>query len=320
MTILITGSGGFIGYNLASHLKGKIVGILRDRRYYEAFKLSNTKINYVFGDLSDPNLLERVLSEYNIETIYHLGAQAIVKKATKTPVSTFQSNIIGTYNIFEAVRKTENNVKAILFSSTDKVYGESNILPYKETHRLNGKGIYDVSKICADMLAQAYFNNYGLPIIITRACNIFGEYDFGDRIIPNTIKNILQSKPPIIYKNSIDKREYIYVGDICDAYQELTKQISTSKGNIYNVGSGCVKNQEEIVFDLLNAINPKIVPKYVARKEKFIEISDQILDCDKLRYQLNWEPKTPFLKGLEKTIKWWRKLYEENTDIFALSA
>lgn len=309
MTILITGISGFTGCNLAKRLNDKeVIGIIRDKRYSNDIKLKGLKSNFIFCSLDDIEKLKRIIVDYNVDIIYHTAAQAIVSKSQKIPISTFESNIIGTYNLLEAVRTTENNIKAFLHVSTDKVYGNSNILPYCEDHALNGYGVYETSKICAEKIAFSYYKNYSIPVVISRSCNIFGEYDFANRIIPNTIKTILLGQRPVIYKNFNPKREYIYINDTCEAYKYLIENINITKGNVYNIGSGYKKNQEELVKDIIRLMNTNLEPIYIEKKSEFIEIDDQYLNSQKIN-NMGWNAKTSIDDGLKNTIKWWKEIY-----------
>jgi len=297
--ILITGSNGFVGSHIVRHLQKNSIyihGIVRDLKFKPFYKFS-------VGDIYDYRFCERVINTNDIDIAIHLAAHAIVKQAARSPVGAFKTNIQGTWNILEAGRIL-GNLDCILVASTDKVYG--NQMNAKEDGPLLGLGSYEVSKRCADLIAQSYAYNYDLPIVITRACNIYG-YDENSRIIPNTIRSILRNERPIIFKDDKSVREYIYIEDVIDAYLSLIKNIEKTKGNVYNVGSGDVYDQEEVVKKIIELMDRNIKPLYVDRKFKFKEIENQSLDSSKILKEIGWKSKYSLEDGLKKTIKEFEK-------------
>ena len=210
--VFITGFNGFIGSWLTFALLKKgaeVTGLLRDQIPNTNIKILqlDKKMNIVNGDVTDYDILRRSFSEYDIDTVFHLAAQPIVNVALKDPVSTFKVNIEGTWNILEISKS--NNIKRLIIASSDKAYGSHDQLPYDETFSLKGQFPYDVSKSCADLIAQTYFNSYDLPVCITRSANIYGGGDLNfNRIIPETIKSILSGKDPVIRSNGEFIREF----------------------------------------------------------------------------------------------------------------
>jgi len=302
--VLITGITGFVGANLAKKLQDKynVVGIVRDQLPICPLTLLEVEnVTLVRGDINDFRLVQRVITDYDIDTIFHLAAQSIVRRAAKSVIPTFETNVIGTLNILEACR--DSAVDVILFASTDKVYGER--LNAKETDPLNPKEIYGASKAAADIIARVYAKNFDMNIIVTRACNIYGPGDINPRIIPNTIRACLKGHNPIIYKGMTSKREYIYIDDVVRAYMFLAENIK-GKGEVFNVGSGEVKDQEEVVFEILNHF-PHLDANYVDITVEHMEIGEQSLNFDKIR-KLGWKPKVDFEDGIEKTVEWFKEI------------
>ena len=216
--VFITGAAGLLGSSMVEKLlqaEVHIVVLIRDLMPDSLLFLNklDKHITICSGDLTDLKLIERILNEYDIETVFHLGAQPIVGYANRSPLSTFRSNIEGTWNLLEACRVSPW-VKRIIVASSDKAYGAQAVLPYTEETPLEGRYPYDVSKSCADLLAQSYFYTYKLPVCVTRCGNFFGPGDLHfNRVIPGTIKSVLQGKPPVIRSNGLFVRDYIYVKD-----------------------------------------------------------------------------------------------------------
>lgn len=239
--VFVTGCTGFLGSWLVKSLVDKgarVVGLVRDivpdSNLYKNGYFS--KINIVNGELEDQNLLERTLGEYEIDTIFHLGAQTIVGIANRNPISTFESNIRGTYNLLEAARHSPL-IKRIVIASSDKAYGDQKELPYNEEMPLIGKHPYDVSKSCVDLIAQAYFKTFNLPVCITRCGNFFGGGDLNfNRIIPDAIRSVLQNKEPVIRSDGTLIRDYFYIEDGVNAYLSLAEKMDQLKiyGEAFN--------------------------------------------------------------------------------------
>ena len=314
--VFITGCSGLIGSWLTKSLieKGaEVTGLVRDFVPNSNFnKLGlDKKINIVNGDIQDINTVRRAMGEYHTDTVFHLAAQPLVQLAFKDPVSTFKANIEGTWNILDSCRKLDIN--RVILASSDKAYGTHEKLPYDETFALNGRFPYDATKTCADVLAQTYFNTYGLPIGITRCGNIFGGGDLNfDRIIPETIKNLIHDKNPVIRSDGQFIREFFYVKDVADAYTTLAENLHKDgvKGEAFNFGS-----EEPIkIIDLVNKIievsgktnlQPEILNKAKA------EIVAQYLTSEKAKRVLNWEPKYNLDKGLKETYEWYNQFFNK---------
>ncbi|HXN88141.1 MAG TPA: NAD-dependent epimerase/dehydratase family protein, partial [Methylocella sp.] len=217
--VFVTGSGGFLGAWMLKELRARgafVVGLMRDQPGGASPPLHpNAQPDFVVqGRLEDYECMLRALNEYEIETVLHLAAQPIVGTAYRNPRSTFEANIRGTWNLLDACREI-STVKRIIVASSDKAYGNAERLPYDESMPLLGRHPYDVSKSCADLIAQSYHLTYGLPVSITRAANFYGGGDLNfNRIIPGTIRSVLNGSSPILRSDGTMVRDYIYVRDV----------------------------------------------------------------------------------------------------------
>ena len=308
MQVFITGISGFVGAHLAKALVergAEVTGLQHDIKktsYLDLLDIKD-KVNIVTGDITDVNLLYRVLVDYEIDHVFHLAAQPIVRKAIQYPMYTYKTNIFGTVSLLEACRLISKTLKAIIVISTDKVYGDKQ--EAKEEHSLNGLGIYDSSKVCMDIISRAYHRQYNLPIVVARACNIYGYDLLNERIVPSTLKALLKKEPPLIFEGEDTYREYIYVGDVCDAYTSLAEKIEQTKGQAYNIGTGEVISQEDMVLKIVQTWNAiygtNVKPKYVKRDNTVKEITKQSLNSAKIK-KIGWNPKVSLDEGLRKVI------------------
>ena len=257
--VFVTGATGLLGSNLIDRLikeKAKVTALFRDYNYQsELIKTGNVKkINIVYGQLEDYELILRSLNEYEIDSVFHLGAQTIVPTANRNPLSTFNSNIKGTWNVLEACRVL-GSVKRIIVASTDKAYGTQEVLPYTEEMELNGIFPYDVSKVCTDLISQSYFKSFNLPVAITRCGNIYGPGDLNfSRIIPETLKCIIQNKTLKIRSNGKFIRDYIFIEDVVDGNLKIAENIEKTKA---------VLTKDQLFFLLANKNKMK---KHAMRK------------------------------------------------------
>lgn len=302
MKILVTGANGFLGSRLAMECG------THDNYVYGTFREENHKtpkqppfVKMLQCDINNLEGLKRIISDYEIEVVYHLAAQSIVRIANTNPLYCFQNNVIGTANVLEAVRQINPKIKVVCASS-DKAYGEHETLPYQEDFALKSGDPYSTSKACGDLVAQSYAKTYGLNVNIIRSANIYGPGDMNlSRIIPNTILRIKKGLKPQIYSGVMQfEREFIYVDDVCGAYQLIAeKGIS---GEAYNVGTG----EHCRVGELINSIcfNMKWTGGIEIIEKSFPEITTQYLSSEKIR-SLGWRPKTDINEGLQKTIAWY---------------
>ena len=309
--VFVTGATGVLGSWLTQYLVGQkanVTILLRDTVPMSQLYISGTinKVNVARGSLERFEDAERSLNEYEIDTCFHLGAQTIVTTANRSPISTFESNIKGTWNLLEAARKSEL-IERFVFASSDKSYGEHEELPYTEETPLRGSNPYDVSKSCSDLIAQTYYNTYKMPIAIARLGNIYGGGDLNfNRIVPGTIKSLLSGQSPVIRSDGTYRRDYLYVKDAVEAYVLLCEKLEQKNvvGNAFNFST----NDNLTVLDIVNRITTlmkktKIRPKILGTTKG--EIKNQSLSWKKAGQILNWKPKYRLEQGLKETIEWY---------------
>lgn len=312
--VLVTGATGFIGYWLTRSLidaGAKVTILVRDVHPKMFLKSMNEEYRQlkgiVFGDLINRETVERTINEYEIGTCFHLAAQAIVNVALASPISTFESNIKGTWNLLEACRVSKT-VNEVVVASTDKVYGEPLSVPIVEDHPLLATYPYDVSKACLDMLSFSYYKTYGLPVAVTRCSNIYGGGDMNfSRIIPDTIRSVLSSQNPKIRSDGKAVRDYMYVSDAVNAYLTLAENLDRAgvKGEAFNFGTGKPSSVLDLVKKIIDASGKTdLKPVILGKEPQHIEV--EYLSSEKAKSRLNWSAKTPLEKGLAETIGWYR--------------
>lgn len=314
---LVTGASGFLGGYLVEELIGKganVIAIVRDqvpksRLFFEGI---DQNITITKGDIEDYFFVRRVLNEYEISAVFHLAAQTIVPIANRFPISTFDSNVKGTWNVLEACRDAEL-VKEVIVASSDKAYGAKDKLPYYETDPLNAKHPYDLSKTFTDLLAQSYFETYGLATGITRCGNLFGGGDLNfNRIVPQTIRSILFDQNPEIRSDGTFTRDYFYVEDAANSYISLAENLLAKnlQGEAFNFGTG----NPVSVLDLVNkmiTISKKANLKPEIKNTAKGEIKDQYLSCEKAGKILNWKPSHSLDEGLTKSYQWYKRWFQK---------
>jgi CDP-glucose 4,6-dehydratase len=312
---LVTGGSGLLGGWLIKQLlkqDADIVCLVRDWIPESELVRSNLmeQVKIVRGDICDQALLERVLGEYEVETVFHLAAQTIVGIANRNPVSTFNTNIGGTWSLLEACRRS-SKVKSIVVASSDKAYGDQEILPYDENTPLQGRHPYDVSKSCADLLARSYFCTYGTPVAVTRCGNFYGGGDLNwNRIVPGTIRSILRDKAPVIRSDGQFVRDYFYIEDGAAAYILLAEKLAGDpelRGEAFNFSNETPVSVIELVERIIKAMGSNLKP--VILNEASNEIRRQYLCSSKARERLNWTPLVTLDEGLSRTIDWYKGLF-----------
>lgn len=324
--VFVTGGSGLVGGYLIEeliHQKADVIVLLRDQ--VQGSKLFDHNIlrhiTIIKGDLDDPKKLERILAEYEIESVIHLAAQTLVPIANKNPLSTFESNIRGTWNLLEACRQI-SSIKSIVVASSDKAYGQSETLPYTEELPLKAVYPYDVSKACTDMIALSYAKTFNMPIAITRCGNFFGGGDLNwNRLIPGTIRSILKNQQPVIRSDGTLIRDYIYVEDAVSAYMTLTKALTLNpllKGEAFNFSNESQKTALEIVNLILNEMNSDLSPVIGGKND--LEIPSQYLDATKAKTMLSWSPQYGLEEGLQKTISWYVDFFNQKNNLFIQSS
>lgn len=264
------------------------------------------RVRMVRGDICDQGFCERVLGEYEIDSVFHLAAQTIVPVANRNPVGTFEANIAGTWKLLEACRRSPM-VRQIVVASSDKAYGSADVLPYGEATPLQGRHPYDVSKSCADLISQAYAVTYGLPVAITRCGNAYGGGDLNwNRLIPGTIRSVLRHQRPVIRSDGQFVRDWLYVEDIASAYMLLAERMSENPklvGRAFNFSDETPKSVLDITKRILKVMGSPLTPD--VRNQASNEIRDQYLDAARARQELGWKPQYSLDEGLRRTIAWY---------------
>ncbi|MCY7433867.1 GDP-mannose 4,6-dehydratase [Bacillus pumilus] len=314
--VFVTGCTGLLGSYLVKELidqGANVTGLVRDQvprsNLYQGSQFE--KMNVVQGALEDMQTIERALGEYEIDTVFHLAAQAIVGVANRHPVSTFEANILGTWNVLEACRR-QPLIKRVIVASSDKAYGDQEQLPYDEDMPLNGKHPYDVSKSCADLISHTYYNTYGLPVCITRCGNLYGGGDLNfNRIIPQTIQFVLEGEAPEIRSDGTFIRDYFYIEDAVKAYLLLAEKMEEKglAGEAFNFSNEIQLTVLELVDKILKAMGSELKPRILNQGTH--EIKHQYLSAEKARKLLDWKPDYSIDEGLEKTIEWYREFFQK---------
>jgi CDP-glucose 4,6-dehydratase len=311
--VLVTGGSGLLGGWLVQRLielKANIVCIVRDwppdSFFIRAGDLS--RVSVVHGDITDLQLVERALGEYEVETVFHLAAQTIVGIANRNPLSTFESNIRGTWTMLEACRRSPK-VKQIISASSDKAYGDQDTLPYRESSPLQGRHPYDVSKSCADLICTTYATTYGTPVTITRCGNFYGGGDMNwSRIVPGTIRSVVRGEKPIIRSDGKFIRDYFFVKDGVEAYLLLAEKMESNPkiaGEAFNFSNEIQVTVIDLVEKILTKMDSPLKPD--VRGEAGHEIKHQYLSAEKARTSLGWKPLFSIDEGLDITIQWYRE-------------
>jgi len=314
--VLVTGGTGLVGSWLVHRLcglKAEIICLVRDWVPQSELVRSGDIDNVVTvrGDVTDQVTLERILGEYEIDTVIHLAAQTIVTIANRNPVSTFETNIKGTWALLEACRRSPK-VKQIVMASSDKAYGDQPILPYNEDTPLNGKHPYDVSKSCSDLISQAYAETYNLPIAVTRCGNFYGGGDLNwNRIVPGTIRSVLRGQRPVVRSDGKYVRDYFYVEDGAAAYTLLAEQLhndSGLRGQAFNFSNEIRVTVIELVDKILELMGSNLKPEIL--NETTNEIREQYLSAEKAKQRLDWRPLFSLEEGLRRTIDWYKSFLQ----------
>ena len=314
MNVFVTGATGLIGSWLAKSLLEKganVVAMMRDYVPDSEIVLSGKmeKVNLVYGQLEDRETLVRAFNEYEIQFCFHLGAQTIVQTANRAPFSTFESNVRGTWNVLEAARQSKL-LQGIIVASSDKVYSDSAELPYTEDIPLKGSNLYDVSKVCTDMIAASYQSTYGMPLAISRCGNIYGGGDLNfNRIVPGTIRSILNNEQPIIRSDGMPIRDYLYVKDAVSAFLSLGEKIGTVSGEAFNFGTGRHLSALEMVKKITEVMGSSLEPKILNEAKN--EIHKQYLSSEKAGKLLGWKASYEVSEAIPETVEWYRNFMKK---------
>ena len=313
-SVLITGAGGFVGSALAEDLVGAgaaVTAILRDRPAVPSPRLLAVidQVNVVYGSITDYPTVERAINEYEVDTCFHLAAQAIVGAANRSPLSTFESNIRGTWTVLEACRRS-SPVDRVVVASSDKAYGSQPRLPYTEDMPLLGSTPYDASKACTDVIARCYHATYGMSVAVSRCANIYGGGDANfSRLIPGTFRSVLNRERPIIRSDGTLVRDYIFVSDAVHAYRILGERVKDKgvAGQAFNFGANDPKTVLEVVQSILAICECSDLQPDVQGVGKHLdEIAAQYLDSSRAGVELGWRPSVGLDEGLKQTADWYR--------------
>ena len=313
--VFVTGATGFLGGWVVTELNRRganVVGLVRDipqaakQGLFPDARLAFT----VLGQLEDYDLLLRAVNEHEVDTVFHLGAQPIVGVANRNPRSTFEANIRGTWNLLEACREVPT-VRRVVVASSDKAYGEQPELPYDESMPLRGRHPYDVSKSCADLIAQAYHATYGTPVCITRCGNFFGGGDLNfSRIVPGTIRSIFQGERPVIRSDGSMIRDYVYVRDVALFYLHLAEAMEDTAihGHAFNYSTESQLTVLEITRLILRLMDRSDLAPLILNEARG-EIPHQYLSAAKARRMLDWSPRFSIEDALRQTIAWYASYF-----------
>jgi CDP-glucose 4,6-dehydratase len=310
--VLVTGATGLLGANLTAALVdagASVVVLVRDAvprtRFHQLGLERRTTV--VRGGLEDAELVERAVNEYEIDSVFHLGAQTIVGTANRSPRSTFESNVRGTWNVLEAVRGAKL-LRRVVVASSDKAYGTHDVLPYDETAPLRGEHPYDASKAAADLITRSYAVTYGVPVAITRCGNLYGEGDLNwNRIVPGTVRSALRGEAPVVRSDGTPVRDYFYVQDAVLAYATLAEAMEGGRyaGEAFNFSNELQVSVRDMVTAVLRAAGREDLG-VVTLNQATHEIAHQYLSARKARETLGWRASFSLEQGLERTVAWYR--------------
>jgi CDP-glucose 4,6-dehydratase len=310
--VFVTGAHGLLGSWLVKALleRGARTTVLRrDAVAASALALEGTeaRVNVVVGDVCDTALIERALGEYEVDSVFHLAAQTIVGVANRSPVSTFEANIRGTWTLLEACRRL--GVKRVVVAASDKAYGVHDELPYREEFALQPLYPYDVSKAATDMIARSYWHTFELPVAVTRFANIYGGGDLNvSRLVPECVLSALQGRPPVIRSDGTLERDYLYVEDAVEAYLAIWALLEDGRGagEAFNAGGDRPHSVLEVADLVCRVAGTGVAPDVRGTGTPPGEITRQWVDSTKLRTMSGWEPRTSLEAGLARTVDWYR--------------
>jgi len=318
-SVFVTGGTGLVGSWLVKKLlaaKARVVLLVKDVNPLSEISRSGDlhRVAITYGNIEDFDTLEYAINLHDVDTVFHLAAQTQVGVAHRFPLKTFEANVRGTYNLLEACRVHASLVKRIVVASTDKAYGTQASLPYTETTPLDARHSYDVSKSCADLIAQAYSHTYGLPVGITRFGNVYGGGDWNlNRIVPGTIIHLAENTPPLIRSNGTPLRDYIYVEDVAEGYLRLAERLDDPAitGQAFNFSL-----EQPIAVRGIVSMIQKLMGREdlepVIQNTATAEIAEQYLDATKARTLLGWQPRFGLEAGLQESIDWYTRFLKNS--------
>jgi CDP-glucose 4,6-dehydratase len=320
--VLVTGAQGFVGSWLAERLLdagARVVVPRRDRPPDSRFVVEGIeeRSDVVLADITSYDSIFRILNEYEIAAVFHLAAQTIVGKANRGPLSTWESNVRGTYTLLDACRTaigSSTPLERIVVASSDKAYGDQDELPYREDTPLLARYPYDVSKACTDLIARSYAVTYDLPVAVSRLANVYGGGDLNfSRLVPDTARALIQGRQPVVRSDGTPERDWLYVEDAVDAYLYLAASLDRPelRGRAWNVGSGTPVSVRELVGTLIRVSGSDVEPDIRGTGAPHGEIDRQVLDATAARKELGWEQRFDLESGLGATFEWYQRRLAE---------
>lgn len=323
-SVFVTGAYGMLGGWLVSTLldRGARVTVLRrDDVAASLLRLDGLerRCTVVQGDLLTPGLLSRAIGEHECDTVFHLAAQTIVGTANRSPVSTFESNVRGTWLLMDACR--EHAVERTVVAASDKAYGAHETLPYREDeHALQPRHPYDVSKACTDLIARSYWHTYGVPVAVTRLANIYGGGDLNrSRLLPEAIAAVLRGRRPVVRSDGSPERDFLYVEDAVDAYLAICDALDAdgsaapgagapwARGEAFNAGGDRPHSVRSVLDAVLRVAGVDLDPEIRGTGTPSGEIDRQFVDSSKLRERTGWAPRVDLGEGIARTLDWYRR-------------
>ncbi|MDX6615635.1 MAG: hypothetical protein QOD60_726 [Solirubrobacterales bacterium] len=309
---LVTGGHGFAGAWLSKTLLGEGTAVtVLDRQDPPVSGLAlhgiESDVNVVNGDLRDGELLSKEIGGGDYDAVFHLAAVTIVGEAIGAPVTTFEVNVQGTWNLLEACR--EGGVGAVVVASSDKAYGAHDELPYREDFALQPSHPYEASKAAADVISRSYWRAYGVPVAVTRFANLYGGGDMNfSRLIPETATAVLDGRPPVIRSDGSPIRDFLYIEDCAAAYLAIAGSLregDAARGEAFNAGGGRPFSVREVV-ELICELGPTDVePDFQGEGNPEGEIDKQYVDPAKIEEVVGWKPQIDLREGLRRTIEWY---------------
>lgn len=312
-SVLVTGAHGLLGSWLVRELLAagaRVAAIRRDDPVLSSLELLGLagEVASVHGDVCEPGLVARTLAEYEVQSVFHLAAQTLVGTAARSPVSTFETNVRGTWMVLEACR--QHGVERVLVASSDKAYGQTAELPYREDHPLLARYPYDVSKAACDMIARSYWSTFALPVVVTRFANLYGGADTNrSRLIPEAVCAALAGRAPVLRSDGTPERDFLYVEDAVRAYLDLWQAIGRGQGlgDAFNAGGGAARSVGEVVALICRLAGSTVAPEIRGAGTPPGEIDRQWVDFTKLRELTGWRPLVSLEEGLTRTVAWYEK-------------
>jgi CDP-glucose 4,6-dehydratase len=310
--VLVTGAYGLLGAWLVKGLLERgadVVAVRRDEPALTSLRLMGLErqVDVVAGDICEPGLVQRTLSDYGVDSVFHLAAQTLVGVANRSPLSTFETNIRGTWLVLEACRL--HGAERVIVASSDKAYGPQDELPYREGHSLEARYPYDVSKAAADMLARSYWHTFGLPVAVTRCANLYGGADTNrSRLIPEGICAALAARPAVLRSDGSPQRDFLYIEDAVEAYLAIWRALEDgrARGEAFNAGGGSPHRVADVVRLIGRLAGSSMAPDFRDDGPPAGEVDRQWLDSTRLNELTGWEPRVTLEDGLQRTIDWYR--------------